>query len=220
MRAGKPWVAVVDYGLGNLFSVGQACRHVGMEFAITDRKAAVDDSWGIILPGVGAFGDAMAKLRELDLLDAIGRQAARGKPVVGICLGMQLMMDTSREFGLHQGLGLVPGEVLPLPRGPGRPAKVPQVGWNSISPPEGDTGRWGGTVLEGTRAGEYMYFVHSYFARPADPAHLLSVTEYGGEVFCSALQKDNCLAFQFHPERSGPAGLEVYQRVAGLVSRA
>ncbi len=209
-----PQVAIVDFGLGNLFSVSQACRQVGLEAVITEDRRQVLAAQALILPGVGAFGDAMAALHRLDLLGAIREFAASGRPLLGICLGMQLLMGQSYEFGRHPGLGLVEGDVVSLgqPLEDGRRLKVPQVGWNRIEPPPG--GSWQGTLLQGLEPGEFMYFVHSFYCRPRDPGLTLSYTTYGQARFCSALARGSITACQFHPERSGAAGLIVYRNLA------
>jgi imidazole glycerol-phosphate synthase subunit HisH len=211
-----PCVAIVDYGLGNLFSVLHACRAVGLHAEITRERATLELSDGMILPGVGAFGDAMETLRRLDLVGLIRDAATAGKPVVGICLGIQLLMEESEEFGRHEGLGLIPGRVVKLrePREAGRLLKVPQVGWNRIGPAgPGGEGAWAGTLLEGVAAGAYMYFVHSYVVAPADPTVVLSTTRYGDIEFCSSVRRGKTSAFQFHPERSGRRGLRVYENL-------
>lgn len=207
-------VAIVDYGLGNLFSVLHACQKVGLKAAITAERAAIEGAQAVILPGVGAFGDAMDTLRRLDLVDLLREVALSDKPLLGICLGMQLLMSQSHEFGLHQGLGIVPGDVVRLdqPREADRALKVPQVGWNRVRPPA--PGAWTGTLLEGLEPGEFMYFVHSFYCRPQDPSLVLGRTAYGQVDFCSALGRGNLLACQFHPERSGQAGLLVYRNLA------
>ena len=211
-----PKAAIVDYALGNLFSVAQACRQAGLEPVITSDRQEIMASQVIFLPGVGAFGDAMDNLKRLDLVEPLRQAAADGHPMVGICLGMQLFMSESLEFGRHQGLGLIEGPVVPFesPQGPRGVLKVPQVGWNTIHPPRQNLQAWLGTPLEDLPPGEFMYFVHSFYAAPQDPEVILTLTSYGEVEFCSALRRGNLLAFQFHPERSGPAGIQVYRRLA------
>ena len=208
--------------MGNLFSVRQACRHAGMEGVVTSAAREILTADAVILPGVGAFGDAMEALNRLGLVPVL-KEAAASRPFMGVCLGLQLMMEESYEFGRHKGLGLVPGVTRRLePRADdsGRRPKVPQVGWNRIAPPEGaEADRlWKGTPLEGISPGEYMYFVHSYYPEPEDPGVVLTVTEYGGQRFCSGLRRGNLYAFQFHPERSGPQGLRIYANLARLIA--
>jgi len=211
--------AIVDYGLGNLFSVSRACGHAGMSPVITSSADDILAADIVFLPGVGAFGDAMDALRRADLVKPLLDYAQSGKPLVGICLGLQLLMSESREFGVHDGLGLIEGPVVRFdnPREGDRALKVPQVGWNRISPPAGGPD-WSGTLLDTTGNGEYMYFVHSYHACPASPSTILAISRYGDREFCSAVRSDNVYAFQFHPEKSGPAGLEIYRSAAKLAA--
>lgn len=223
-------VAVVDYGMGNLFSVKHACERVGLKATITASSQAILAADAVILPGVGAFGEAMAALENLGLVNALREVAASGKPLVGICLGMQLLMTESYEFGHHRGLRIVEGDVVRLEdtADASRKLKVPQVGWNSIHR-EGNTalarGRgpvsasWDDTPLDGLADGEYMYFVHSFYVRPLDPNIVLSVTRYGSSEFCSSLRSGNVFACQFHPERSGLHGLRVYRNLAAWIRR-
>lgn len=203
----SPGVAVVDYGLGNLFSVRQACHHVGVEAQIVSSADELARADAVILPGVGAFGDAMAELRRRDLVAALLDVGLSEKPLVGICLGMQLLMTESFEFGRHRGLGLIEGEVVRF-----ETRKVPHVGWNGIFPAR--TEAWTRSVLCGLRNGEPMYFIHSFHVKPEDAKVVLSTSEYGGADFCSSLQRRNVFGCQFHPERSGPAGLQIYANLA------
>lgn len=223
----KPRVAIVDYEMGNLFSVKNACEQVGMEAGITSDAHQIRQADAVILPGVGAFGKAMETLRRLGLVEILKEAAdsGMGKPFIGICLGMQLLMEKSFEFGEHQGLGLVEGVVksLQVSVQGSRKLKVPQIGWNTIHPPT--DGEWGDSPLEtplaGLRGGEYMYFVHSFCVTPMgrDTGVDLSKTSYGPHRFCSSLRKGNIVAFQFHPERSGPAGLQIYRNLAQWIQR-
>ena len=207
-------VAIVDYGMGNLFSVQQACQQVGMQATITPDAREVREADAVILPGVGAFGEAMATLRQLGLAEALQEVAGAGKPVLGICLGMQLLMTDSDEFGRHKGLDLIKGDVVRFeaPSTGSRILKVPQIGWNRVF----QTGRdaWEQSYLHGLKDGECMYFVHSYYVKPVDPQVVLATSRYGHIEFCSALRQDNVTACQFHPERSGPPGLRIYRNLA------
>jgi glutamine amidotransferase len=209
-------VAIVDFGLGNLYSVQRACAQVGLEAIITSERAQVDEAAAVILPGVGAFGDAMANLRDLGLVEPLREVEQSGRPLMGICLGMQLMLSESREFGHHLGLGLIEGEVVALEHGQenGRAVKVPQVGWNRLKPARD----WQGSLLQGVPAGEFMYFVHSFHCRPADPDLVLAAGDYGTNHFCAALKRGNLEACQFHPERSGRAGLVMYRNLAARLA--
>jgi len=216
-------VAIIDYGLGNLFSIKHACEHVGMSVEITHDARRVLAARGVILPGVGAFGDAMNALRRLDLVVPIRDVADRGTPLLGICLGQQLLFTESEEFGCHKGLDLIPGTVryFPVQQMAGRMLKVPQVGWNTIELPlsRGAAG-WSGSLLEGVSPGADMYFVHSCHVVPENSNAVLSQTTYGDVIFCSGSMLGNITAFQFHPERSGVVGLQIYTNFARQIHSA
>jgi len=182
----------------------------------------------VILPGVGAFGDAMRALTKLDLVRSLQDIAASPKPLIGICLGMQLMMSESYEFGHHRGLGIIEGETVRLKESVEGPMvlKVPQVGWNEIhtvvhnnASNECDTA-WKSPMLAGVPNKEHMYFSHSFYPKPSDPGVVVSTTRYGDTEFCSSFQLGSVFACQFHPERSGPAGLLIYQNLAELITAA
>jgi imidazole glycerol-phosphate synthase subunit HisH len=212
----RPRVAIIDYEAGNLFSVQHACVSVGLDAVITPDPAALATADAAILPGVGAFGEAMGHLGRLGLVGAIQDFVASGRPFLGVCLGLQLLFTESEEFGLHPGLGLVPGRVVRFPaRDPGGAlVRVPQIGWNQIHPPGDAVAAWTGTPLEGTLPGEHFYFVHSYFVVPADTADVIATARYGGAAFCAGVRRGNLFAVQFHPEKSAHAGLRLYQRWA------
>lgn len=207
-------VAIVDYGLGNLRSIEQALLHASLRPVITSDARTILDADAVVLPGMGAFGDAMATLRRLDLVHVLRDLAQSPTPLIGVCLGVQLLMTESCEFGHHQGLNVIEGDVVRLenPRHGDRPLKVPQIGWNRIQPtgPDG----WNHGLLDGVAPGEYMYFVHSYVVRPSRPEMIVSTTEYGGITFCSSLAYRSVFACQFHPERSGTHGIRVYTNLA------
>ncbi len=223
-------VAIVDHGLGNLFSVKHACAYAGMQANITTSKQEILAADAVIVPGVGAFGDAMQTLKRLDLISLLRDIASSQKCLVGICLGMQLLMTESYEFGLHQGLGIIEGSVTQFdnPTGPNGKLKVPQIGWNHIlkadrfsdEHPEQiltDKSSWADPLLTRVHHKEFMYFVHSFYIKPADSSITLSTTCYGDVEFCSSLRYGNVFACQFHPERSGPAGLMIYQNLASYL---
>ena len=222
----------MDYGLGNLFSVAQACTHVGMSPVITSEPREVSNADVVILPGVGAFGDAMEHLKRLDLVSPLRDVAQSDKPLIAICLGMQLLMTESYEFGRHAGLGIIAGSVVHLADSPESSrhsdnqatarVKVPQVGWNRIFRQESAGGpklnglnsdHWASSPLSGLGNGEFMYFVHSYHVEPEDASLVLSVSRYGESEFCSSLHYRNIFGFQFHPERSGLPGLQIYRNI-------
>lgn len=210
-----PLVAIVDYGMGNLFSVKQACTFVGLKSIITNSKKDILDADAVILPGVGAYGDAMLTLHHLDLVSVLRDIAKSPKPLVGICLGMQLLMTESYEFGHHKGLGIIEGPVVGFdkPKEKDRMLKVPQIGWNRIFQTANDL-QWHRTLLDRIVDGEYMYFVHSYTVQPREKKLILSTSHYGHIEFCSSIQYGNVFACQFHPERSGQAGINLYHNFA------
>jgi imidazole glycerol-phosphate synthase subunit HisH len=221
----KPKIAIVDHGLGNLYSVKHACRHVGLDATITSSKSDILNAAAVILPGVGAFGDAMVTLHRLDLVSVLREIAASSKPLIGVCLGVQLLMSESHEFGRHKGLGIIEGAVVHFdnPKEDEKVLKVPQIGWNRICKPaakaDTDQDPWMDTLLDGTRDGEYMYFVHSYIVQPQDVNVILSKSRYGHIEFCSSVQLRNVFACQFHPERSGVHGIEMYRNLARQLQR-
>lgn len=221
----KPRVAIVDYGMGNLFSVRQACEHVQLDVTITSSRDEILKADAVILPGIGAFGDAMATLSRLDLVGVLKDVASSGKPLAGVCLGLQLLMTESLEFGLHKGLGIIEGQVVKFdnPLEGERQLKVPQVGWNSVHRVgrEGmnEAEAWKDSPLAGLADGEFMYFVHSYIVQPEDDNVTLSVSRYGQIEFCSSIQSQNIFACQFHPERSGSEGLKIYRNLASHIER-
>lgn len=204
--------AIVDYGLGNLFSVSMACLQAGLHAEITADPDAILAADVVILPGVGAFGDAMEALRQRDLVSVLRDVAAQNRPLVGICLGMQLLMTESEEFGLHRGLDLIPGRVRALrsPSEAGARFKVPHVGWSQIEAAR----LWTGTFLEHVPDRSYMYFVHSFTVEPKQTGQSLAITHYEDVAFCSSLQLGNIFGCQFHPERSGRTGAAIYRSIA------
>lgn len=202
-------IQIIDYGLGNLFSIQQACESLGAEAIVSsavDEFGAVD---GIILPGVGAFGNAIEKLRELNIVEPLKEAVNAGKPLMGICLGMQLLFDESEEFGQHEGLGLLPGKIRRIPDQTENEQKlrVPNVGWN---PADFTVEATSSAILHGIASGTYFYFVHSYYCEPSQTTDWLLQTQYGKICYCCAAQRDNILGLQFHPEKSGKLGLRLY----------
>jgi glutamine amidotransferase len=207
-------VAIVDCGMGNLFSIRQACRSVGLEAIITSSRSEIQDARAVILPGVGAFRDAMESLKRHDLVGLLRDIGQSDTPLVGICLGLQLLMRESEEFGHTPGLGIVDGDVVRLPEGQADTLslKVPHVGWSRVY--GSDSARWENSVLEGVEQGAFMYFVHSFYARPQDTDVIIASTRYGTQEVCAALVRKNVFACQFHPERSGASGLRLYANLA------
>lgn len=201
----KP-VLIVDYGLGNLASVARAVRHLGAEPVIGSDPALLRDAGRVILPGVGAFGVAMANLNRLGLVEPLRQYASAGRPLLGICLGMQLFMEESTEGDLHAGLGLIPGRVVRLQEAKERGIKVPHIGWSGLEPDGRD---WSRTVLSGLHPGDALYFVHSYFVQPRNPGDVLACTTYGDARFCSVIARGAVVGCQAHPEKSSDAGLRI-----------
>lgn len=203
-------VTIVDYGLCNLLSVQRALEQCGADVHFADSPEKVMAADRLLLPGVGAFADGMAGLRERGLVAPIARFAASGKPLLGICLGMQMLLSVSEEFGRHEGLGIIPGNVVPIPStgANGMPHKVPHIGWSALQLPAG-SGSWKRTILEEIKPGASVYLVHSYTAVPSNPKHRLADCLYNGRLLAGAIRLNNVVGCQFHPEKSGPVGLRV-----------
>lgn len=208
------WIAVVDYGVGNLRNVYKALEAAGAPARIVTEPAGLIGATGIVLPGVGAFGDAAANLRaagfETPLLDVM----SAGLPLLGICVGMQLLFDESEEMGRHAGLGVIPGRVLRfdgnMVGADNRLLKTPQIGWNRLRHPGTDP------LLIGVPDGAYAYFVHSYYCAPDDPAYILASTDYGLD-FASVVRRDNVWGIQCHPEKSQAVGLRILRNFVAIV---
>jgi glutamine amidotransferase len=203
-------IAIIDYSLGNLFSVEQALIQCGAKCLISSDASEIANADAIVLPGVGAFSEAMGFLRQNKLDLAIQESIANGKQFLGICLGMQLLFDRSEEFGATEGLGIISGEIKKFRSlKAGEKLHVPQVGWNTINEPS--PSRWSNTPLKDLKPGAYMYFVHSFYVTASQKEDVLSTTVYGGQDYCSSISKKNVTATQFHPEKSGEAGLSIYK---------
>lgn len=209
--AKKNPVVVVDYGLGNLFSIARALQRLGAEAVLSADPKTVSAAAKVILPGVGAFGDGMKGLTDNGLVEPLREFCRSGRPILGICLGLQLLMDEGAEFGFHQGLGLVRGRAVAFPRPADRRVKIPHVGWNLVRPPRARAARkaWDGSILAGLSEDSYFYFTHSFIVVPEDRAEALGNTEYAGTSFCSVVRSGNISGCQFHPEKSGHPGLKV-----------
>ena len=203
-------VVIVDYQLGNLFSVQQACLHLGYDAVVTSDPSVLASADYAILPGVGAFGDAMDNMHSLDLVEPLKDFIASGKPFMGVCLGLQLLFTESEEFGSTKGMNLIEGIVKKFsPKNTeGGTLKVPQIAWNQIE--ESKSNQWYKTPLHTCQNGDYMYFVHSYYVQPNTTDVVLATTNYGGHEYCSAIIKDNIFACQFHPEKSSLDGINIY----------
>ncbi len=201
-------IAVIDYDAGNLKSVEKALVSIDEQVVVSRNHEEILYADKVILPGVGAFGDAMGKLKEYGLVDTIHEVVDRQKPFLGICLGLQLLFERSDESDGVSGLGILPGEILRIPDAPG--IKIPHIGWNSLDiAPDA-------RLFTGLTANPYVYFVHSYYLKAADESIVAATTEYGGTLIHASVQKDNIYACQFHPEKSGSVGLQILKNFAAL----
>ncbi len=204
-------IAIIDYGVGNLFSLSSSLRFIGQDAVATNDRRVIAEAEKLILPGVGAFSDAARALRLTGLYDVLIRETAKGKPLLGICLGMQMLFTKSYEYGEYEGLNLIPGNVRPLAPVIGPQYKVPHIGWNALLFPED---RPQSKLYRYVEPGEFVYFVHSYYA--ADCASYVSAyTEYGAQITAS-VEKDNIYGTQFHPEKSGQVGLHILKAFCEL----
>lgn len=199
-------IAIVDYGAGNLHSIRQALLRLGLDARVVETPEGLESVTALVVPGDGAFGPAVARLRALGWAERIAEHVRAGRPFLGVCLGMQLLFDESEEDGLHLGLGVLPGRVVRLPEA----VKVPHMGWNQLRVERPSP------LLEGVSTGAYVYFLHSYRVAPEDAGLVAATTSYGGEV-AAVVGRDNLWATQFHPEKSGPIGVRMLQNIARWV---
>lgn len=195
-------IAIVDYGVGNLFSLKSSLSYIGADACVTGDGEKIKCADKIILPGVGAFGDAVKKLRDARLDKVIVSQAKKGKPIMGICLGMQLLFDKSFEYGEHSGLGLIKGEIRPISDVTDKSLKIPHIGWNSLKFTDKKS-----RIFRYINDGDFVYFVHSYYAANCDES-VIANAEYGANL-TAAVQCGNVYGCQFHPEKSGNTGLNI-----------
>ncbi len=194
-------IAIIDYGVGNLFSLSSSFRAIGYDTVVTGDKNIIKAADKLILPGVGAFSDAIKKLRESGLDKVIYEEVKNGKALMGICLGMQMLFEKSFEYGTHEGLGLIPGEVIPMENTIPKELKIPHIGWNQLKIKKNNP------LLKYIKDGDFVYFVHSYYADNCSDA-LIATTDYGKEI-TAIVAKDNIYGCQFHPEKSGEIGLKI-----------
>ncbi len=221
-------VAIIDYGVGNLFSISRACETVGLKPVITSSKETIHKSRAIILPGVGAFENAMKSLQSLQLIEVIKDVSKSGKPLLAICLGMQLLMTESFEHGEHKGLDILEGQVIALDQHEYKDPilKFPNIGWNPIHIADSSQSKenitksastWSHSPLDNTIDGEHMYFIHSYVAIPTE-SEIISSTSFCGDIsFCASVTRRNIFGCQFHPEKSGKSGLKIYKNLANTI---
>ncbi len=201
-------VAIIDYGVGNLFSLKSSFSAIGADAVVTSSKSELERAKSIILPGVGAFCDAAKKLKDSGLEDTVISLAKAGKPLMGICLGMQLLFEKSYEYGEHRGLGLIKGEIRPIETVIPKDYKIPHIGWNSLEI------RKPTPIFENVKNGEYVYFVHSYYAADCENS-VTAVSDYGAPLTAS-VQDGNIFGCQFHPEKSGETGLKILRSFVAL----
>lgn len=202
-------IAIADYGVGNLFSLKSSFEYIGEKTIVTSDKGQIKSADRIILPGVGAFGDAAEKLSESGLGELIIEEAQKGKPIMGICLGMQLLFEKSYEYGEHKGLGLIKGEIRPIAEVVPRKYKIPHIGWNKLHFTKEKS-----RLFRYINESDYVYFVHSYYGTGCKDS-LLATTEYGAEL-TAAVGKKNVFGCQFHPEKSGDTGLKILKAFAEI----
>lgn len=203
-------VAIIDYGVGNLFSVNKAFTRIGVDSFITSKPSEILASTRVVLPGVGAFGNGIRKLVEADLVSVVKEFASSGKPLLGICLGAQLLLESSQEFGITSGLGIIKGEVVEIPKESSTQdsIRVPHIGWNNLIY-SGGTASTRGTILESIPEKSMAYFVHSYMLSPEDSGHRLADVDYQGIIISAVIKCNNVSGTQFHPEKSGEIGLQI-----------
>lgn len=208
-------ISIIDYGVGNLLNVVRAFEHCGVSVEVVESAKQINNSGHLVLPGVGAFPDGMHELHQRGLVDAIKYHVASDKPLLGICLGMQMLFDSSEEFGGEDGLGIIDGVVVAVPeKGEnGLSHKIPHIGWNELIPAAGKN--WSGTVLSRVQEKSAVYFVHSFMAEPTSGNDLLAFCDYDGCKITAAVQRDNVIGCQFHPEKSAELGLDI---IRGFIS--
>lgn len=205
-----PEVVVIDYGVGNLLSVRRALEHCGASVQVTSDPKLILAAPKVVLPGVGAFSKGMDELSRRGLDTVVREIATKGVPLLGICLGMQMLFDESDEFGMIAGLGMIPGRVISVPTtsSDGHSQKIPHIGWNSLVLPQGRTS-WQQSLLHDIKHGAAVYFVHSFMASPSDPEDRIADCLYGAVPVSAAIGRNNVFGCQFHPEKSGEVGLKV-----------
>jgi glutamine amidotransferase len=204
-------VSIIDYGMGNLFSVRRAFEANGAKVETVDTPNGISQAEMLVLPGVGAFGDGMSGLNQRDLVKAIQDFSSTGRPLLAICLGMQMLLDGSEEFGAFEGLGLIPGRVVAIPSTSidGQPLKIPHIGWNELEVPVDAPGAWQNSIFEDIPMGQSVYFVHSFNAQPVHSTNRLADCYYCGVRISAAIRAGAIYGCQFHPEKSGQRGLQI-----------
>ena len=214
----KPNIIIVDYGFGNLFSLAKALEYLGARPLISDKPSSIKGEQGLILPGVGAFGDGIKGLKKGGFSEPIIAHTKTNKPLLGICLGMQFLFDYSEEFGHYKGLGLIKGKVAKIPESKRNEYKIPHIGWNSLFKPK-SMKNWQKTILFKIKEGNEVYFIHSYAGYQKDKKDILANTEYGGHILTAAVMNNNIIGTQFHPEKSGQIGLKILKNFINLTKK-
>jgi imidazole glycerol-phosphate synthase subunit HisH len=209
-------VTIVDYGIGNLYSVTRAFEASGAQVRVTADHRHIADAERVVVPGVGAFADGMKGLRGRNQIDPVKEFIASGRPFLGICVGMQLLHEVGEEFGEHEGLGIIPGRVVAIEATgvTGEPHRVPHIGWNALLEPA--AGAWDGSILAGLPAQPAVYFLHSFAAVPSEARHRLADCQYNGRTICAAVRSGQVYGCQFHPEKSGPLGLKIIENFLAI----
>lgn len=205
-------IAILDYGVGNLYSLKKAVDNFTNNVFITEDPDKISSADAVILPGVGSFEAGMEGLKIRNLVEPVKKFALTGKPMLGICLGAQLLLNKGYEFGVFNGLGIIPGKVVKFPKL--KKERIPHIGWNEILALK--AGNWKKTVLDSVEPNSNLYFVHSYILQPAKKDNTLALANYGGYEFCSAIRKGNVYGCQFHPEKSGKVGLKIIENFINL----
>ena len=206
-------IVIIDYGIGNIGSVVRAFTHFNTDVLVSDKPDDILNARAIVLPGVGSFKSGMRGLKDRGLTGVILDCVNKHMPVLGICLGAQILMNQGHEFGIYDGLGIIPGKVAPFPDLEHK-EKIPHMGWNALQKPLKIS--WDHTILRSTQEGDKLYFVHSYILQPSKKENILSLTTYGSHEFCSAVRKGNVYGVQFHPEKSGKHGLNIIKEFINL----
>ncbi|OSQ27340.1 imidazole glycerol phosphate synthase subunit HisH [Thalassospira sp. MCCC 1A03138] len=209
-------IAVIDYGVGNILSVQRGLEYCGANVIVSSDPEDILSASKVVLPGVGAFSNGMQALDKLGLIEPILELSNNNVPLLGICLGMQFLLDGSEEFGFHEGLGLIPGKVVRIPNltTDGETQKIPHIGWNDLFCSRQDA--WAGSILQKNREGDAAYFVHSFMALPDDNSDRMAEVLYGGHKIAAVIAKKNVFGCQFHPEKSGPVGLKILRSFVEL----
>ncbi len=207
-------ITIIDYGINNLESIKMAFNSLGYKALLTSDPKELELSDKIILPGVGSFEKGMKELKKIKIIDSLEKAFINNKPILGICLGMQMLMERSEEFGTHKGLGFIKGDVKKLPEGEGnvKIRKIPNVGWNKLSINEKSSSIYKNIIMESYEKKFYFYFTHSFFAKPLENNNVLCTTNYNEFKFASVITCNNLIGCQFHPEKSGKSGLKLLQK--------